>query len=84
MQKGVDLAVFDFVHALKRSVDIGKVGVVFGVLGHPLAGECFEGVHGLGIEPLGIDRTEEAPNVGLAGFKHRGDCVSALQFELYG
>jgi hypothetical protein len=83
MQKGVDLAVLDFVHALECRVDIGKVGVVLGVLGHPLAGECFEGVHGLGIAPLGIDRTEEAPNVGLARFKHRGDCVSALQFDIY-
>jgi hypothetical protein len=48
------------------------------VLGYPLASECFEGIHGLGIPPLGIDRTKKAPNVGLAGFKHKGNCHSGV------
>ncbi len=71
MQKGVGLAVFHVIHACERCIDIGKVSVVFRVLGHPLAGQSFQRVHGLGLAPLGIDRTKETPNIGLAGFKHR-------------
>ncbi|MCY1382136.1 hypothetical protein D9M69_701230 [compost metagenome] len=54
-----------FAKAGERRVHVGKLGVVFGVFGDPLAGQGLDGFHGLFAQALGMDRTEKSPHIGL-------------------
>lgn len=42
MQERVGLAAFDVIHFPQCRIDIGKVGMVFRMLGNPLACYCFK------------------------------------------
>ena len=48
-----------------RGVHIGKVGVVFGVLGHPLRRDHLDRFHGLLQALFVVHRAEEAAHIGL-------------------
>jgi hypothetical protein len=53
------------VHLGQRSIDIGQVGVVFGVFVDPLADEHFHGFQCGGCAGFGVNAAKKAPDIGL-------------------
>ena len=56
--------------ARQGRVDITEIVVVFGVFGHPLAGQGFQCVQWQTLPPLGINAAEKTPHIGLRGGEH--------------
>ena len=70
MQEGVLAPVLAVVDAGHRRVGIGQVGVVFGVLVDPAAGDDLQRFHRLALPALGEDVAEEATHFFLGGIEH--------------
>ena len=70
VQKRIGLARGFVVVAGHGGVGIRQVGVVFGVLGDPQAGQSFDGFHGGAALGLGVYAAQKAAHIGLGGAEH--------------
>ena len=67
VQERVALAFFSVLHGGQGGVDIGQIGVVFGVLVNPQACYGFNSLKRLTSEGFGINRTEKMADIRLGG-----------------
>jgi hypothetical protein len=70
VQKRVRFAAVHVIHFFQRRFNVGKIGVVFGVLVYPQAREGFQCFERLARAGFGIDGAKKAPDIGLRGRKH--------------
>ena len=70
MQKRVGLAIFYVVHFFQGCIRIDKLGVIFRVLGEPLADYGFKSFQRLARLCFGVYRTKKSANIGLRGREH--------------
>ena len=70
MQEGVGLRGRFVVVAGDGGIYVRQVGVVFGVLGNPQAGQRFDGFHGRAALGFGVHAAQKAAHIGLGGVEH--------------
>jgi hypothetical protein len=72
VQERIGLSVAAVVDPGHGRLGVGQVGVVFGVLQQPLAGQRLQRIQGLAGPGLGMDAGEEPAHVFLRGVEHPG------------
>ena len=81
MQKGIGFSAFHVIGFFKCSVGVLEIGVVLGVLVHPLTCYGFNSFQWLTGKRFGINGAKKTANISLGGRKH-GQSVARTHFPL--